>query len=259
MLKALATRYLPAFILNRARERSIKIRRIKEVSGSWTASSLDYQSPYFLHRTLFDRIEEIAAITEERGSLPIWEGYSKIENYPARTRGGATRSSDQVRTGPKIGQFFAWLVLARKPSLIVEFGTAFGVSGMYWLAGLRINKKGRLFTFEPNAAWAEIARSNLSQISDQFTLTVGTFEDNLATISDQRSAIDLAFIDAIHTSDFVRAQLDLVLRHAARGALVVFDDIDFSADMRSCWDAISREERFAAAFELNGIGIVELK
>jgi predicted O-methyltransferase YrrM len=259
MLKTLATKYLPAFVLNGIRQWSIKIRRIRATPSSWTTSGLYYRSPYFLHRTLFDKIEEIAAKTDERGAFLIWEGYSKVENYPARTHQGATRSSDQVRTGPKIGQFFTWLVLARKPSVIVEFGTAFGVSGMYWLAGLRINAKGHLFTFEPNAVWAEIALSNLSQISDRFTLTCGTFEDNLAVIDDQGDHIDLAFIDAIHTSDFVYAQLDLILQHAAPGALVVFDDIDFSADMRSCWNAISHEERFAAAFELNGIGVIELK
>ena len=222
-------------------------------------SSFDYRSPYFLHRTLFDKIEEIAARAEERGALPIWEGYSTVEKYPASTRQGATRSSNQVRTGPKIGQFFTWLVLAIKPSAIVEFGTAFGVSGMYWLAGLKLNEKGHLFTFEPNTAWAKIARGNLSKISDRFTLTEGTFEENLAVLADQGASINLAFIDAIHTSEFVYTQLDLVLKHAAPGAVIVLDDIDFSTDMRSCWDAISHDERFAAAAELNGIGVIELK
>jgi hypothetical protein len=59
--------------------------------------------------------------------------------------------------------------------------------------------------------------------------------------------------------ELVAAQLDIVLRHAAPGAVIVFDDIDFSTDMRSCWDAISQDKRFAATAELNGIGIIELK
>jgi predicted O-methyltransferase YrrM len=98
-----------------------------------------------------------------------------------------------------------------KPEIVVEFGAAFGVSGMHWLSGLRANAGGRLFTFEPNEVWAELARVNLERIHHPFELTVGTFEDNIAVLGDQ--LIDLAFIDAIHTSEFVLPQFDLARIH----------------------------------------------
>ena len=83
---------------------------------------------------------------------------------------------------------------------MVEFGTAFGVSGMYWLSGLESNNFGELLTFDPNEVWAEIARKNLSGISNRFQLVNGTFEDNIDAYLGSDRQIDMAFIDVIHTS-----------------------------------------------------------
>ena len=71
---------------------------------------------------------------------------------------GGTRRPDDVSVSPAIGRLFAWLAAQRKPELVVEFGTAFGASGMYWLAALEAAKHGTLFTFEINDAWAAVAR-----------------------------------------------------------------------------------------------------
>jgi predicted O-methyltransferase YrrM len=143
--------------------------------------------------------------------------------------------------------------------VIVEFGTAFGVSGMYWLSGLQMNAFGRLLTFEPNEVWARIAGENLSVVSSRFELTVGTFEENIDRVLRPGESIDLAFIDAIHTSEFVRPQFEAVVARLAAGGLVLLDDIDFSRDMRSCWDGIREDDRVAASVEVERVGVVELR
>jgi predicted O-methyltransferase YrrM len=163
-----------------------------------------------------------------------------------------------VRINKKVGAFFVWLVTARKPSIIVEFGTGFGVSGMYWLAGLSGAQSGTLFTFEPNEIWAGIAKRNLASISNRFTLTVGTFEDNVDTVLGDHVTIDVAFIDAIHTCGCVLPQLELVLERLSPGGIVIFDDIDFSDAMGSCWKTISHQSRFVASAEIENLGIVEV-
>ena len=118
-----------------------------------------------------------------------------------------------------MGRFFSWLVTNRRPSVIVEFGTAFGVSGMYWLFGLESNGGGTLLTFEPNDVWARIAEANLVAIGRRFELTVGTFEENIDRNLSPGERIDIAFIDAIHTSEFggaavrARRRQDRARRH----------------------------------------------
>ncbi|MER8767034.1 MULTISPECIES: class I SAM-dependent methyltransferase [unclassified Mesorhizobium] len=232
-----------------------KVTVKRAMPGSWCATrlpSLDRQTV-----STFNEIEAIATATQSLGERPLWEGFSQIKNYPTNTATG--RTSNQVRTSSDVGRIYTWAAIDKKPNLIVEFGTAFGVSGMYWLAGIEANGRGHLLTFEPNQAWADIAKSNLSRISDKFTLTIGTFEDNLAVVDQFPAKIDMAFIDAIHTSEFVFEQLDLVERRCAPGALIILDDITFSDDMCACWRAVSKRPRYAAVAEIGGrSGLVEL-
>lgn len=204
------------------------------------------------------RIEHRARMTQALGPRPLWSGYQRVRNYP-RTTTASTRESDEVRTRPAVGAVFAWLAQLRRPRLIVEFGTAFGVSGMYWLAGLELAGEGTLLTFEPNGVWAEIARANLAAIGTRFELVVGTFEDQIATSLKAGEQIGIAFVDAIHTSDFVLSQYAVLLPLMSPGGLVLFDDIDFSPDMAACWSALASRREVTASATIDGrVGIIEL-
>src|SRR5690606_35868607 len=108
---------------------------------------------------------------------------------------GATRIPNDVRTNRLMGEFYSYLVQRAQPEIIVEFGAAFGVSGMYFLSGLETYSGGKLISFEPNVVWAEMARSNLSKISDKHELVSGTFEENIGRVLPSNKRIDLAFID----------------------------------------------------------------
>jgi predicted O-methyltransferase YrrM len=199
------------------------------------------------------RIEALAAATHRLGPQPLWQGYGKDNRL------GPTRTPNQVRTASALGDLYSAIVHARRPSTIVEFGTAFGVSGMYFLAGLEQSEHGVLFTFEPNEIWAELARANLSAISARYRLTIGTFEQHVDASLGPHERIDLAFIDAIHTPAFVLPQLELVLARCRPGALLLLDDIHFSPEMRACWQRVAADERFRASLALGErVGLLEL-
>ena len=184
---------------------------------------------------------------------PLWEGYA------GNNVGGLTRTPDEVRTVASMGNLYTFLVQKFKPNVIVEFGTAFGVSGMYFLAGIESNGTGKLLTFEPNDVWAKLARNNLSQISDRFDCVLGTFEANIDGSLPQGQCIDMAFIDAIHTKEFVIPQLEIVVAKSSCGAIIILDDINFSDNMRECWKEVSTDSRFSASAELGErVGILEL-
>lgn len=205
------------------------------------------------------RIEERALWTERLGPQPLWEGYSHVEGYPKPTS-GSMRSSNQVRTDQVTGSFFHWLARTRRPGIVVEFGTAFGVSGMYWLSAIEQNGAGQLLTFEPNSGWAQIADQNLAAIGRRYRLTTGTFEENIGAVLEEGQRIDIAFVDAIHTSAFIHQQFELLLPRMTAGGIVLFDDIAFSEDMRAGWQEIARDPRVHASAALGSrIGIVELR
>lgn len=124
------------------------------------------------------------------------------------------------------------------------------------MAGLEETAKGQLYSFEPNPDWFPIAAQNLQAISLRAHIVNGTFEDNIGVID---GAPEITFIDAIHTRDFVMAQLALVRTIAAPGALIVFDDIDFSADMKACWADIAADPTHQAVWEIGKrVGMIEL-
>jgi predicted O-methyltransferase YrrM len=238
-------------------DKEIKVKVIKSDPKSslgkmFSAATYDLGDISFSYK-----IERRASITERLGKRPLWDGYTRLSNYPTKITKGALRSSSEVRTISKLGRLFTRLVIEQKPEIIVEFGTAFGISGMYWLAGLEKIKSGKLLTFEVNHEWAKIANVNLKSISDKFVLTNGPFEDKIEGVLEKKQKIDMAFIDAIHTDDFVTRQLKIVMEHLSKEGIVVFDDIDFSEDMKNCWKKICADKRFITCIEIQGIGIVQ--
>ena len=229
----------------------LSLNWIRREPASWLAQNLPTET-FKPRRTSHARqIEQRAARTEELGAKPLWQGYGERD---------AIRTPSAVRTSAKMGNFFTWLVTRRQPKVIVEFGTAFGTSGMYWLSGLEATRSGKLFTFEPNREWAAVARENLRSISTRFESIDGTFEDNVPAVLGDRPSIDIAFIDAIHTSEFVFSQFELVVQRLNPGGLILFDDIDFSEDMANCWRQLALDPRVLASLTVAGhVGVVEIK
>ena len=228
----------------------LEIRFLK--SGGWLAANLPHRlSPP--DRPIDAVIEERARLTNSEGGRPLWAGYGDVAGYPRSTEGD--RTSDEVRTAALMGRFYAWLADLRGNPVIVEFGTAFGVSGMYWLSGL---ERGHLYTFEPNADWAAFAERNLAAIGESFTLTRGTFEKHGPRLLAPGS-VDIGFIDAIHTGAFVDSQFAILRPLMKTGGIVLFDDINFSPDMTACWERIAADQTLAASARLDDrVGIVEL-
>lgn len=209
-----------------------------------------------LRRPQLRRIERRLAQTEAKGAQPLWDGYAALTDYPGNTGPGATRLPSQVRTAKGVCRFYLWLSHCIAAQNVVEIGSAFGASGMYWLAGLAERPSAHLYTFEPNPVWASIARQNLGAVGERFTLTQGPFEDNLNAVP---QGVDIALIDAIHTERFVTRHLDLLRPLCRPGALIIIDDIGFSPDMQACWQRISADPSHAAVWQIGKrTGIVEL-
>lgn len=209
-----------------------------------------------LHADRFRAIEAAISSTEAMGKMPLWEGYNTLQNYARPSGKKASRSIAEVRSGQAVCQFYAWMVAQLRPDLVLEFGAAFSASGMYWLAGLGIAGTGKLLSFEPNPVWCAVARRNFESVGTNFDLTEGTFEDNIGQVP---PGVGIALIDAIHTKAFVLDQFALVRKVAAPGAIVIFDDIHFSADMRDCWQEVTAMQDLKAVWQIGSrVGLVEL-
>ncbi len=220
-------------------------------AGGWLATHLPEGRFHPPRPPELRLIEGRAAATQALGPQPLWRGYANQLRW--------VRSPDEVRSSVTLGCFFFWLAATRRPGIVAEFGTAFGVSGMYWLAGIKAAGSGRLLTFDPNRDWAALARANLACVHPAFDSTIGLFEEEIGRRLAPGQGVDIAFVDGIHASTFVDAQFGVIRQHAAPGALVLFDDINFSPDMEACWAAIARRPDLRASATVGArLGIVEL-
>ncbi|MES2627220.1 MAG: class I SAM-dependent methyltransferase [Pseudomonadota bacterium] len=238
-------------IISGDQDRKLEIHWIKKGEGTWLSSQLREAAIKPARTAFSNKIENLTRETNEQGPQSVWKGYE------GNNTSGPTRMPDDVCTDAPTGDFFSWLVQSWKPETVVEFGTAFGVSGMYFLAGLEKNQKGHLLTFDPNDVWRKLAVGCLSAISNRFTSVAGTFEENVDTVIAGRT-IDIAFIDAIHTREFVIPQLELVLARCSDNAIIILDDINFSDNMRACWQELANDSRFASSVTIGEpVGILE--
>lgn len=215
--------------------------RLKWVKRGGQISSLRRRLPPAARKT---DIEALAKVTDRVGALPLDGAYGQP---------GATRKPNQVRAASWQGDLYAHLVDQQDPGVVIEFGSAFGVSGMYLASALR---RGWLYSFELNPAWADIAERNLKSITDRYTLTRGAFEDHVDEIPGR---IDVALVDGIHTYDFVIRQWHILQTRMAPGGRVLFDDIDFNPGMHQAWREISDAPQVVGAVEVSKrLGLIEL-
>lgn len=203
-----------------------------------------------------DLVESRASDTNNTGKHPLWQGYEAVPEYPNAEN--KFRSANKVRTTSLYGRFYVQMVKDIDAKVVVEFGAAFGVSGMYWLSGLK-RTGGQLYSYEPNDVWSTFAEKNMEAMGAPFLLSKGTFEE-FADKTLKPNTVDIGFIDAIHTSDFVFSQLEILKKFLKAGSIVVFDDINFSPDMRACWRTIAASDFVETSVTLSRrIGVVQLK
>lgn len=188
-------------------------------------------------------IEAIAKATNRIGAQPLAPEYELLDTF----------SPEQVRSPSAQGDLYAYLVAERDPQIVVEFGSAFGVSGMYFATALR---RGRLYSFEINPNWADIAERNIRTITDRFSLIRGAFEDR---VDDIPAPIDIALVDGIHDYDFVMKQWEILKTRMSPGGLVLFDDITYGPGMHDAWREIRADPAVAhSVARWHRLGIAEL-
>jgi predicted O-methyltransferase YrrM len=126
-----------------------------------------------------------------------------------------------MAVAPEVGRFLYQLVRIKRPAVVVEFGTSFGLSSIHLAAALRDNGTGRLITCEIEPGKVRQAAANIAAagLADLVEIREG---DAFATLADVRG-IDMVSLDgwkALYLP--LLRQLEPAL---APGSLVVADDL----------------------------------
>ncbi len=152
-------------------------------------------------------------------------------------------------------RLLAALVRSRRPSLVIELGTNVGLSGTY-LAGA-LPDDGRLKTIDQSGERQRLARRlfDAAGVADRIDVITGSFVDSLDDAA--RDGFEIAFIDGDHTYDATLWLMDSLLSYAARGSVLVLDDINHSPQMRRVWRDLRRRPGLAS-LALTDLGVLEV-
>jgi len=98
-----------------------------------------------------------------------------------------------MAVAPEVGRLLYLLVRSHRPTLVVEFGTSFGLSTIHLAAALRANGFGDLVTTEQTACKASRAAQHLAQagLSDLVEIRQGDAFQTLSGID----GVDLLLLD----------------------------------------------------------------
>ena len=210
------------------------------------------------------RREMIAS--ESNKQVPIW--YSPKPGSADGQNGNNVRPSPGkildfsmeriAKTGKdeRWGTFLYLLVKQYQCECGIELGSCAGLSALYFSASPSLKK---LLTVEGSAPLAAIAADTLRH-REGVTVMNCLFDDAIDRLSrSDFELFDFAYIDGHHEKVATIHYFNRLVPLLKAGAIVIFDDVSWSDDMRQAWHNLSQRAEFSHAVDLGAIGICVMK
>jgi predicted O-methyltransferase YrrM len=180
-------------------------------------------------------------------------GEFETEHTTTRTLAEMTGSSK-----PAYGAYLLFrLVRSLRPATALELGACVGVSASYIAAAMELNDFGRMMTLEGAEVLADRSRRTLEELllTNRAEVRQGRFSDVLDSALADLAPLEMAFVDGHHIESATIDYMNAILTRVSDEALLVFDDISWSAGMRRAWNAIAADNRFALTVDLRSVGL----
>lgn len=244
-------------------------RRLRQMARAGLPISLHEPLRFLLDRTiavadraLVDRVEALrAALAAGGGEVGVFDAAAAAGRTPAV----ATRPDERlpgrrsladvahVTSVPAVwGMFLHQCARASGARTILELGTGAGISGCYLGSAPACR---RFVTVEGSPERARLAAGNLRQVVPHAELRTASFHEAIDAILPTFDAgLDLVFVDGNKTAG---GYLDLVHRLAPRlnrGALLVFDDIQWT-ELQADWRTLCARPGVGWAINTGRFGV----
>ncbi len=157
---------------------------------------------------------------------------------------------------PRYARLLYRIVQHFKPAVMLELGTSLGISAMYQASG---NPDGKLITIEGTPAIAEIAKNSIVNADlNNIEVVTGSFEEQLPQVLKGINHLDYVFIDGNHRKVPTLTYFEQCLVKSHNNTIFVFDDINWSEEMKAAWQIIKSHEKTRVSIDLFMLGIVFL-
>lgn len=204
-----------------------------------------------------DRIESLrAALAATSGAVGSYLYTAHRASARADEATSETRSLAEVAhvssVPPLWGVFLHLCARATRARTILELGAAAGISGAYLASSPSCT---RFVTVEGDAGRAALARATIGALNPGAEVVAATFDAGLAALLPTlATGLDLVFVDGNKTPGGYLAIFERVRVRLNPGALVIFDDIQWTA-MAHDWLALRRHEGLSFAVSAGRFGL----
>lgn len=215
-------------------------------------------------RAKADKVEAIRAAIAAGGDTPVEILYSPtpgssgnevtpdIRPSHGKILSYTMKQAAQTGKGRRWGLFLHLCARAAQSPTILELGACVGISGCYLSSTPSCRK---FITIEGSPSLARLAEQSLKKMGGPAVVYNKLFDDALDTILPEVESLDFVFIDGHHEKVATIHYFQRVTPKLAPGAIVVFDDISWSADMRECWNQVAADQGFSDAVDCGEIGV----
>ena len=227
----------------------------------------------FVTRVLNDRgpYPAWAAIEELRGRLLRDDRLVRIEDMGAGSAYAGDGAGSAVAAAPmrkisdiarraakprRLGQLLFRIAHHYQPATVLELGTSLGLSTAYLATGA---PAAHVISIEGSASIREAAAENLRSLGLAPELVQGNFDEVLEPLLSRIGPVGLAFVDGNHRYEPTLRYFHSLMAQMSAPAVLIFDDIHWSADMERAWAAIRADSRVYMTIDLFFIGLVFLR
>jgi predicted O-methyltransferase YrrM len=150
-------------------------------------------------------------------------------------------------------RFLHTLVAFLAPATVVEMGTAVGMTAASMATALPAD--ARMWTVDMRSGSAVHAAEIFRRVGVDVGVVTGTFEDVLTDVLRNAAPVDLLYVDGHHDGQATLQYTEQAAPFLSERAVVVYDDIRWSPDMRGAWEEIREQGRWRWSADLNMVGV----
>ena len=152
------------------------------------------------------------------------------------------------------GLFLHLLVRTFNAKTVVELGSCAGISGCYLASPPSVET---FITVEGSPHLAQLARESFHTIFPRAIVLNMLFDDAIDNEIPRflKTKIDFIYIDGHHEKIATIHYFEKIMPHLSDQAVVVFDDVSWSSDMREAWNILSSSSVFSHSMDFGALGV----
>ena len=199
---------------------------------------------------LWDQLQEQALLNQQRIAIQDHGAGSQHSNSSERTIAEIARHSSTPR---RFARLLGRLADDMQAMHVLELGTSLGFTSLH-LRGRSAHR--RLVTFEGDPGIAAQAQVHFDTAGTEIDLRRGPIQYELPRYLEQSDLIDLVYMDAHHTAEATIRYFEMLEPYLHDSAIVVIDDIYWSADMHEGWKRLCNHPRVVVSADLFEAGLL---